>query len=135
MRVGIGGGDLQMLGRQAVDQGGGGVELRHDDHRAVVVPTRARDLLARQKRQRAFDGGFDLRGERRVVGDEDALRRGVVLGLAKQIGGDPVGVVRAVGDDQYLGRAGDGIDADLAEDFALGGSDIGVARTDDLVDG
>ena len=56
-----------------------------------------------------------------------------MLGLGKQVGGDPGGVVLAVGDDQDLRRPGDHVDADGAEDLALGGGHVGVARADDLV--
>ena len=44
------------------------------------------------------------------------------------------GSLPRVGDDQHLGRAGDHVDADRAEDLALGGRDIGVAGADDLGD-
>ncbi len=44
------------------------------------------------------------------------------------------GSLCGVGHDQDLRRAGDQVDADLAEDAALGGGDIGVARPGDLVD-
>jgi hypothetical protein len=54
--------------------------------------------------------------------------------LGDEIGGDPGGIGRAIGNDQHFGGARDGIDADLAEDLALGGSDIGIAGADDLVD-
>ena len=73
-------------------------------------------------------------GERGVVGDQDRLRAGVVLGLRQQIGGDPVGVARLVGEDQHLGGAGDHVDADLAEHQTLGRRHIGVAGPDDLGD-
>ena len=73
-------------------------------------------------------------GEPRIVGDQDRLRAGVVLGLRQQIGRDPVGIAGVVGDDQHFGRAGDHVDADLAEHQALGGRDIGVAGADDLGD-
>ena len=89
--------------------------------------------LRGSSRQRALDGVGHLIGERRIVGDQDALRRGIVLGLAQQVGGDPVGIVGAIGDHQDFRRPGDGIDADLAEHFALGGGDIGVAGAHDLV--
>ena len=56
-----------------------------------------------------------------------------MFGLAEQIGGDPVGIVGAIGDHQDFRRPGDGIDAHLAEHFALGGGDPGVAGADDLV--
>ena len=57
-----------------------------------------------------------------------------MLGLGEEVGGDPVGIVVAVGDDQDLARAGDHVDADRAEHLALGGGDVGVARPDDLGD-
>ena len=97
--------------------------------------------LARAMAWRAEDGKLTVdfgghgAGEGFVVGDENALGRFVVLGLREQVGGDPGRVVRLVGDDQNLGRACDRVDADLAEDLALGGGDIGVAGADDLVDG
>src|SRR6266849_4524704 len=69
-----------------------------------------------------------------IVGDEYRLRGGIVLGLRQKVGGDPGRIVAAVGNDQDLGGAGDQVDADLAEDAALGGGDIGVAGSDDLVD-
>ena len=82
----------------------------------------------------AVDRRLDRVGERGIVGDQDRLRRGVVLGLRQQVGGDPVRIGVAVGDDQHLGRAGDHVDADLAEHLALGRRHIGVARPDDLGD-
>ena len=69
-----------------------------------------------------------------LVGDQDGLRERVVLGLAEQVGGDPGGVLGAVGDHDDLGRAGDQVDADPAEHLALGFGDISVAGPDDLVD-
>ena len=77
---------------------------------------------------------LDLVGERGVVGDQDRLRAGVVLGLRQQVGGDPIGVSGLVGEDEHLGRAGDHVDADLAEHQALGRRHIGVAGPDDLGD-
>ena len=77
---------------------------------------------------------LDRVGEIGVVGDQDRLRAGVVLGLGQQIGGDPVGIAGLVGEDQHLGGPGDHVDADLAEDQPLGGRHIGVAGPDDLGD-
>ena len=57
-----------------------------------------------------------------------------MLGLRQEVGGDPVRIGVAVGEDQHLGRPGDHVDADLAEHQALGRRHIGVAGTDDLVD-
>ena len=125
--------DFQMLRRNAIHERRGIVQLRDDDHATIVLPTGARNLLARQQRQRALDRGFDLGGEIGIVGDEDALRRGVVLRLTEQIGGDPVRIVLVVRDDEDFRWTGHGVDPDCAEHFALGGGDISVAGTDDLV--
>ena len=77
---------------------------------------------------------LDRVGERGIVGDQDRLRAGVMLGLGQQIGSDPVGMAGLVGEDQHLGGPGDHVDADLAEDEPLGGRHIGVAGPDDLGD-
>ena len=71
--------------------------------------------------------------KRRVVGDQDGLRRLVVLGLGEQVDGDAARVVRGVGEDHDFRRAGDAVDADPAEHLALGLGDIGVAGADDAV--
>ena len=73
-------------------------------------------------------------GKSAILGDQYRLRRGIVLGLRQKIGGYPGRIVAGVGHDQDLRRAGDQVDADLSEDAALGGGDVGVARPGDLVD-
>ena len=57
-----------------------------------------------------------------------------MLGLAEQIGGAHLAVDRLVGDDQRLGRAGEQVDADAAEELPLGFGDEGVAGADQHVD-
>src|SRR5690349_23835664 len=57
-----------------------------------------------------------------------------MLGLREEVHRDPVRLGPAVADDEDLRRSRDHVDADLAEHLALRGSDIGVARADDLVD-
>ena len=57
-----------------------------------------------------------------------------MLGLAEQVGRAHFAVDAVVGDDQRLGRTGEQIDADAAEQLALGLRHIGVAGTDDHVD-
>ena len=106
------------------------------DDRAEIAPARARRSRARGSVvELALDRRLDRVGEAGVVGDQDRLRAGVVLGLRQQVGGDPVRIVAgAVGDDQHLGRTGDHVDADRAEHLPLGGRDIGVAGADDLGD-
>ena len=73
-------------------------------------------------------------GECGIIGDQDGLRRLVVLGLGQQIDGDAARIVRGIGEHDDLGRAGDRVDADAAEHLPLGLGDIGVARTDDPID-
>ena len=82
----------------------------------------------------AFDRALDRAGELLVVGDEDRLCAGVMFGLRQKIGGDPIRIAGPVGEDQNLGRSGDHVDTDLAENDALGRGDVGIARADDLGD-
>ena len=57
-----------------------------------------------------------------------------MLGLAEQVGGADFAVDAVVGDDQRLGRPGQQVDADAAEQLPLGLRHIGVAGADDHVD-
>ncbi len=57
-----------------------------------------------------------------------------MLGLGQQVGRHPFGIVQPVGYHHDLGWTGQGVDANHAIEPALGGGDIGVAGTDDLVD-
>ena len=121
-----------MLGRDRVDQLHRLVELVDHDDGAEIVPRGPRDLGARQRLELRLHRAFDRVGEPGAIGDQDRLRAGVVLGLRQQIGGDPAGIAGVVGDHQHFRRAGDHVDADLAEHLPLGGGDIGVAGADDL---
>ena len=67
------------------------------------------------------------------VGDEQAGRQRVVLGLGDQVGGDERRHRGVVGQDRDLGRAGLGVDAAPALDQALGRRDVDVARAGDHV--
>ena len=57
-----------------------------------------------------------------------------MLGLAEQVGRADLAVDAVVGDDQRLGRPGEQVDADTAEQLALRLRHVGVAGTDDHVD-
>ena len=50
-----------------------------------------------------------------------------MLGLAEEVGGDHLDVRGVVGDHQDLGRPGEEVDADAAEELALRLGDVGVA--------
>ena len=58
-----------------------------------------------------------------------------MLGLGQEIGGDPCRIVLRIGHHQDFRRTRDQIDADLAEHASLGGGNVGIARSGDLVDG
>ena len=109
---------------------------RHDDHRRHGrASSRAASPRAAAFSSWRSTAVLDRVGERSIVGDQDRLRGGVVLGLGQQVGGDPVrdrSSPSATTSD--FRRPGDHVDADRAEHPALGRGDIGVARADDLVD-
>src|SRR4029077_17963444 len=69
---------------------------------AEALPAPPRHARARERRELSFDGGRDGAAEVSIVGDQDRLRRCVVLGLGEEIGGDPGGIVVLVGDDHHL---------------------------------
>ena len=77
-----------MLRREAVDERQRGLQRRAEDDRAVVAPARAGDLGPRQICELALHFGLDRARQARIVGDQDRLRRLVVLGLRQKIGGD-----------------------------------------------
>ncbi len=62
------------------------------------------------------------------------MRGRIVFGLAEQVGGDPVGIVLAVGDHEDFARPGDHVDPDHAVKLALGFGDIGIAGAGDDID-
>ena len=70
----------------------------------------------------------------RVGAQGDRLGKLVVLGLGKQVHGDPVGIHAAVAHDQDFGRTRHHVDADHAEYTPLRRCHVGVAGSDDLVD-
>ena len=64
-RLGIPGHDLQMLGREALDQRQRRLEPVAEDDRAVVAPARAGDLFPRQFGELPLDFGRDRPRQRR----------------------------------------------------------------------
>ena len=133
-RLGLLGDDLEMFGRQPIDERHRVFETLGDDDGAEIAPACAGYVTARQGRELARQALFDGIGEPGAVGHEDRLRRRIMFGLGQEVGGDPVGIGRRIGEHQHFRRAGDHVDADRAEDAALGGRHIGVAGPDDLGD-
>ena len=131
--VRLGDRQLDMFRRDPVDQSDPLVQVVDDDRGAMGPPAGAGDIGARQGSELVGDGADHGIGEVGVVGDQDRLRRLVVLGLGQQVGGDPGRIVVAVGQHQDFRRPGDQVDADPAEDPTLGGRHIGIAGPDDLV--
>jgi hypothetical protein len=133
-RFGLGNGEFEMFGCEPVDHRGGLVETLDNNDRTVGVPACPRDGFGRQRRQRALDRRRHRIGKIGIIGDQDRLAGRVMLGLAEQVGGDPVGIVVGIGNDQYLGRPRDHIDADAAIKLALGLRDPGIAGANNHID-
>ena len=119
--------DLEVLVGGVVGQGDGLVVVGGDRDPAVLAPGLPGDVGGRPAVEQVVDllghGGGD------ALADGDHAGRGgrPVLGLAEQVGRDEPWVGRLVGDHQHLGRAGQQIDADAAEQLALGLGHVGVA--------
>ena len=135
-RFGIVDRELDMFGGKAVGQGRrlGQQVVDHDDH-AVLVPAVARGHAG----GRAWRHCTSTRSSTCAAKSASSVIRidwldGIVLGLAEQVGGDPVGIVLAVGDDQDFARPGDHVDADHAVELALGFGDPGIAGAGDDID-
>ena len=104
------------------------------DQRTAAFQRGADHGVARQGRQQAVDLGLDGGDVGRIRTQQNALGHLVVLGLAEQIHGYPVRRGAAIGQHQDFARAGDHVDAHLAEHAPLGAGHIGIARPGDLVD-
>ncbi len=77
---------------------------------------------------------IDRFGEGVVGSDQQRARQRIVLSLREQIRGHPGRIGRIVCDDQTLCRAGQGLDAHLAENHAFRQHDEQIPGTNDLVD-
>ena len=131
---GVGGVDLQVLGRVGVGDLDGLGKVAYQDGSRLRTPQCGRCPLpvpgcAQSALERRIDGVCQLRG----VGDEDAAGIGIVLRLGEQVGGHVLGVGPGIGQDGDLGGPRLGIDADRPHDSSLGGGHVDVARTRDDV--
>ena len=134
-RSGIGDGELQMFGCDAIGKRARRLEVLDQDQRAATAERCCDDRPTRHRRKltlRARRDGIEQRGIRR---DEDRLRELVVLGLREEIHRHPIRIRGAVGDDENLRCAGHHVDANGAEHTPLRCGDIGIAGSADLVDG
>ena len=125
---------LHVLGGDAVGLAHHLVLVVADDHLAIVLPGLPRGIGGRQDFEEPLDLVHGVARELLRIGEQDGGRGRAVLGLAEQVGRADFAVHAVVGDDQRLGRAGEQVDADAAEQLALGLRHIGVARADDHVD-
>ena len=82
----LGGRDLEMFRREPICERDGLIETIDDDDRAETGPAGARKIGAGQCRELRLDRRRDFAGEGLIVGDEDRLRGGVMLGLGKKVG-------------------------------------------------
>ena len=134
-RGGVGGLDLEVLGRVRVHDGQPVVHTGHQDAAGLRAAQRGRDALGvLGARDLPLELGVHRVGQLDRVGDQHARRERVVLGLADQVGGDVHRVGGAVGEDGDLGRAGLGVDADQPAQQALRRGQVDVARPGDHVD-
>ena len=127
--------DLQMLGGNDIHGFDGLAHVIGHDDLAVGVHARAGDGGAGQLRDLYLQLGLHGLGQIPAVGDKHGAGQLIVLGLAQKVGGHPRGVAAAIRQNKNFGRSCDHINADLAENLALGGGNIDVAGADDLVHG
>ena len=126
--------DLHVLEREGVGERVRLVEVVDDDDLPPVAPCRLGVVLGGHAGQELLDVRQHLLAELARGGDEHRRRLGTVLCLREQVDGGEEGVGVVIGDDEDLGGSGEQIDADLAEELALGLGDVGVARSGDEVD-
>ena len=133
-RLRVGDGELEMLRRDAVDQM---LAPARDPRRRMIAPKSRQlargDLAARKRRELPLDRRLD----RVAPAPLSSVMRIACAAVscsawARRSAAIQAGSLSRVGDDEHLRRAGDHVDADLAENMPLGGGDEGVARADDL---
>ena len=131
--VGIVAGDFQVLWRDAVADGAGLLHVAREDEGTPVAQALGDDGAPRHLGQQAVDLALDGGDVVGIGAQQDALRQLVMLGLAEQVHGHPVGRRAAVGQHQDFTGAGNHVDAHGAEHPLLGAGHIGIAGAGDLV--
>ncbi len=132
--IGIAGHHLYVLGGDAVGLVHHLLLAVADDHLAEIRPGLAGRIRGRKDLQQPLHPGHGVARELLRIGQQHGRRGRAMLGLAEQVGRTDLAVDAVVGDDQCLGRPGEQVDADAAEQLALGFRHIGIAGADDHVD-
>ena len=131
-RFGVVGHDFEMFGRQPVDERDGVFEIGRRDNGAEIRQN-APAISPRGKVASWLATAFSTVGESALSVIRIDCAAASCSAWARRSAAIQSGLA-VVGEDQNFRRAGDHVDADLAEDAALGGCDKGVAGTDDLGD-
>ena len=127
--------DLEVLGREAVDDFHSFLEIFRHDYQDSVAVHDALDYSAARKRFRLGENFLaHFLGElARRADAKRLLQSAAVLGLAQKIGRHPARTDAAVGENRDFAWARDLVDGDIAVDLALGGGNERVAGTGDLL--
>ena len=75
------------------------------DDCAIILPGLPCHLFPRQGSQRSLHRITNRICKIRIIGNQDGLRRLVMLGLRQQIHGNPGGIIAGIGDHQNFRRA------------------------------
>ena len=131
MRVAAG--DFKVLGRDTVGDGTGLFHVAGQNQRTALCQALGDDGLAGHLGQQTVDLSLHRIDVSRIGAQQDGLGQFIMLGLAEQIHGHPLGRGRAIGQDQNFRRAGNHVYAHHAKHTLLGAGHIGIAGAGDLV--
>jgi hypothetical protein len=133
-RLGLGKRQFDMLGGDCVGKIDRIVQRLDENDSAMISPAFAGHLRRAQHGQLLVHLPEHFICKLGTGRHQYGLRAHAVLGLGQQVGRNPVGPGRFVGNHQHLGRPGNHVNADSPEHLALGFGHIGIARPDDLGD-
>ena len=125
-----------MLGGELIRDLNRLIEARDAKEPAVLIESLPDELGASPVWDLSVDGFLDIRNE--LLGGREQYNTfvaGSVLRLGNEIGRDPIGIGGCVRNDQHFAGPGEEIDGDVSKQGALGGHDIGIAGSEDLIDG
>ncbi len=125
---------LQMFGRERVDDGRGIAKAGDKDDCAMRVPTGARGGRGCQSGDDCRDLRCHCVGKTRIIADQDRLAGRVMFGLGEEVGCNPSGVIGHVRHHQYFGWPGHHVDADPPEQLPFRLCHPGVAGAGDDID-